>query len=99
MTQGGKIQVYNPQGFPPKVTPLAMAPRFDTVEGKSVYLIDTRFDDGDRLLEQIEAWFAEHMPLVNTVFVSKIGVYAEDDPRLWEEIRNEGAAAIMAVGH
>ena len=95
----GKITVYNPAGFPPKITPLTMAPRLESLEGKKVYLIDTRFDDGDRLLEQIEAWFGEHMPAVETVFVSKIGVYTEDDPRLWEEIRDAGAAAIMAVGH
>ena len=99
MSAADKLTVYNPMGFPPKITPLKMAERLKTLEGKSVYLIDTRFDDGDRLLEQIEAWFSEHMPSVNTVFVSKIGVYTEDDPRLWEEIRDAGAAAIMAVGH
>jgi len=98
-TADGSIRVHNPMGYPPTVTPLSMAPRFDTLEGKTVYLIDTRFDDGDKLLEQIEAWFGENMPSVNTVFVSKIGVYTEDDPRLWNEIRDRGAAAIMAVGH
>jgi hypothetical protein len=96
---GQKLKVLNPMGYPPEITQLGMAPRFDTLEGKKVYLIDTRFDDGDRLLEQIEAWFKENMPSVETVFVSKIGVYTEDDPRLWEEIQRENAVAIMAVGH
>ena len=93
------IRVYNPMGYPPQITQLRMAPRMKTLDGQTVYLIDTRFDDGDRLLEQIEAWLGEHMPSVKTVFVSKIGVYTEDDPRLWAEIHDRGAAAIMAVGH
>jgi len=93
------IRVHHPMGYPPQITQLRMAPRMETLEGQTVYLIDTRFDDGDRLLEQIETWFKTHMPSVNTVFVSKIGVYTEDDPRLWAEIRDSGGAAIMAVGH
>ena len=91
--------VLNPTGYPPKITPLRMAPRLDTLEGKTVYLVDTRFDDGDRLLRQFEAWFAEHMPSVKTVFVSKSGVYTEDDPILFQEIKEKGDAAIMAIGH
>ena len=91
--------VHNPMGYPPQITQVQMAPRLKSLEGKAVYLIDTRFDDGDRLLEQIEIWFHKHMPTVETVFVSKIGVYTEDDPRLWAEIRDSGGAAIMAVGH
>jgi hypothetical protein len=94
-----QITVHDPRGYPPEITQKGMAPRYDTLVGHPVYLIDTRFDDGDRLLVQIEAWFQENMPEVETVFVSKIGVYTEDDPRLWREIQERQGAAIMAVGH
>jgi hypothetical protein len=94
-----KIKVMNPMGYPPKIAQLGMAPRLDTLEGKTVYLVDTRFDDGDRLLQQMQAWFAEHMSTVNTVLVSKSGVYTEDDPELFQEIAEQGDAMIMAVGH
>jgi hypothetical protein len=94
-----RIKVMNPMGYPPEIVPLGMAPRLDTLDGKTVYLVDTRFDDGDRLLRQMEAWFAEQMPQVNTVFVSKRGVYTEDDPQLFQEIKEKGDAMIMTVGH
>ena len=89
----------NPMGYPPKITQLGMAPRLDTLEGKTIYLVDVRFDDGDRLLKQMQAWFEENMPGVKTVFVQKAGVYTEDDPKLFEEIKAKGDAMIMAVGH
>ena len=99
MSSEKKVAVLNPQGYPPKITQLGMAPRLASLEGKTVYLVDTRFDDGDRLLRQMEAWFSENMPAVTTKFVQKTGVYTEKDPKLFEEIKAQGDAAIVAVGH
>ncbi len=96
---GNKISVFNPMGFPPKITQLGMAPRLETLEGKTIYLVDVRFDDGDRLLKQMQGWFEENMPKVNTVFVQKSGVYMDDDPELFREIEEKGHAMIMAIGH
>ena len=93
------IKVMNPMGYPPKVTQLGMAPRLETLEGKTVYLVDCRFDDGDLLMGQMQAWFAEHMPSVKTVLRSKAGVYTEDDPELFQEIREVGDALVLGVGH
>lgn len=89
----------NPMGYPPKITPVGMAPRLERLDGKTVYLVDCRFDDGDRLLRQMQAWLAEHMPSVKTVFAQKSGVYTEDDPELFEEIKEKGDAVILGVGH
>jgi hypothetical protein len=94
-----KIRVMNPMGYPPAITPLGMAPRLDTLNGKAVYLVDCRFDDGDILLRQMQAWFGEHMPQVRTAFVQKSGVYTEDDNSLFEEIQQKGDAVILGVGH
>ena len=94
-----KIRVYNPTGYPPKITGMGMAPRPDSLAGKTVYLVDMRFDDSDRFLRQMQAWFKEHMPEVNTVFTSKSGIHTEDDPRLFQEIKEKGDAAILGVGH
>ncbi len=96
---GGKIRVLNPMGYPPKITQLGMAPRLDTLDGKTVYLVDVRFDDGDRLLQQMQGWFKENMPTVITVFKQKSGVYTKDDPELFREIKEKGHAMIMAIGH
>ena len=94
-----KIKVYNPMGYPPEITQLGMAERPETLEGKTVYLVDCRFDDGDLLLGQMQAWFNEHMPSVKTVLKSKSGVYTQDDPELFQEIQEKGDALVLGVGH
>jgi hypothetical protein len=93
------ISVLNPVGFPPKVTHKDLAPRIDTLNGKTVYLVDARFDDSDLFLMQVQNWFGEHMPGVNTKLVRLSTVYTQDDPRTWEEIKAHGDAAIIGVGH
>jgi hypothetical protein len=94
-----KITVFNPMGYPPKVVGKEMAPRIDTLDGKVVYLVDARFDDSDLFLKQMQAWFAERMPNVTTRFVQLSNVYTKDDPKTWEEIKRNGDAAIVGVGH
>ena len=99
MAADGKITVLNPLGFAPVVTRKELAPRLDTLAGKTVYLVDCRFDDSDVFLEQMRAWFAEHMPAVRTVVKPISSVYLYDDPKTWEEIKASGHAAILGVGH
>jgi len=99
MGEKDKIQVMNPMGYPPQITQLGMAPRLDTLDGKTVYLVDCRFDDGDILMTQMQAWFAEHMPAVKTVLRSKEGTYHDDDPKLFREIKERGDALVLGVGH
>ena len=94
-----KVSALNPMGYPPTIEQLGMAPRFESLDGKKIYLVDVHFVDGDKLLQQMQAWFAEHLPKARIVLASKAGVYTEDDPKLFGEIRENDAAAIMAVGH
>jgi hypothetical protein len=93
------LTVLNPMGFPPKVTAKPLAPRVDTLDGKTVYLVDCRFDDSDVFLKQVQTWLAEHMPGVRTVLKPISSVYLHDDPATWEEIKARGHAAIVGVGH
>ena len=94
-----KLTVLNPMGYPPKVSPKALAPRLDSLNGKTVFLVDCRFDDSDVFLTQVQAWFAEHLPQVNTQLVRLSSVYTRDDPATWEHIRANGDAALVGVGH
>ena len=94
-----KVTVLNPVGFPPKVVKKPLAPRLATLEGKTVYLVDCRFDDSDVFLKQMQAGFGEHMPGVRTVFKPISSVYLHDDPATWQEIKAKGHAAIIGVGH
>src|ERR1700687_3002790 len=96
---GEKITVFTPMGFPPKVARKAAAPRLESLDGKTIYLVDCRFDDSIELLKQVQAWFAEHMPSVKTRIISLSATYQHDDPKTWEEIKANGDAAIVGVGH
>ncbi len=93
------ITVFNPLGYPPKVNRKQPASRLDSLDGKTVYLVDSRFDDSVELLRQVQAWFAERMPGVRTKLVQMASYYGKDDPALWSEIRDQGHAAIIGVGH
>jgi hypothetical protein len=94
-----KIAVLNPVGIPPKISKKTPAPRLESLDGKTVYLVDCRFDDSIELLRQVQDWFAEHMPSVKTKIISLSATYQKDDPKTWEEIRANGDAAIIGVGH
>ena len=94
-----KLSVLNPVGFPPKVTRKPPAPRLDTLDGKTVYLVDCRFDDSDIFLGQMQTWFGEHLPGVRTIVKRISNVYLHDDPTTWEGIKSRGHAAILGVGH
>src|SRR5215471_20731411 len=94
-----KITVLSPVGFPPKVSKKSAAPRPESLNGKMVYLVDCRFDDSIELLKQVQGWFAEHMPAVRTKIVSLSTTYQHDDPKTWDEIKANGDAAIVGVGH
>jgi hypothetical protein len=91
--------VFSPVGTPPKITRKTAAPRLETLEGKTIYLVDCRFDDSIELLKQVAAWFAAHMPNVKTRIVSLSATYQKDDPKTWDEIKANGDAAIIGVGH
>jgi hypothetical protein len=76
----------------------AMAPRLDTVNGKTVYLVNQGFGGSDIFMEQLQAWFAEHMPTVKTVLKRKTGFIFRDDTKdLWKEIKEKGDAVIFGV--
>lgn len=98
-TAGVKLTVLNPMGYPPAITRKTAAPRLESLDGKTIYLVDARFDDSIELLKQVQAWFGEHMPGVTTKIVSMSAYYGHDDPKTWEEIKANGDAAIVGVGH
>jgi hypothetical protein len=94
-----KLSVHNPVGYPPKIVPKPMAPRLQGLDGKTIYLVDPRFDDSGLFLRQVKNWFADHMPSVTTQLVEMSSVYTKDDPKTWEMIKAQGDGAIIGVGH
>ena len=94
-----QITVLNPMGQPPPIARVPMAPRFTTLEGKTIYIVDVGFTDTHQLFTEMQKLLSEKYP--NTTFIvrTKIGTYFEDDPKLWAEIKEKGGGMIMGVGH
>jgi hypothetical protein len=94
-----KIEALNPRGTPPPIQLVPMAPRLSSLENKTIYLVSDGFPGADHFLDQVANWFKKNIPSVTTVFRLKAGGFADDDPKLWAEIKAKGQAVIMAIGH
>ena len=76
----------------------SMADRPDSLDNKTVYLVDTGFGGSSRFMIQLQQWFAKNMPLVKTVRRRKPGTpFIGTAPELYKEIREKGDAAILGV--
>lgn len=95
------ITVLNPAVASRMANRLPLAPRLNTLDGKTIYMIDINWGGPEAALnvfEEMQAWFAQNMPGVKTVIRMKKGGYEMDDPELWKEIgEGKGDAAILGV--
>ena len=91
------LTVHDPRGYPPKVTAKRLAPRLEALDGKLVHLVDCLFDNSEVFMQQLQGWFAEHMPQVRTEIVKPRESWV-DDPAMRAKVVKEADAAIFAVG-
>ncbi len=94
--------IHDPR-FQPKQTEgalesLTMAPRLTTLEGKTVYLVDTGFAGSREFMEELQDWLNRNRPEITTVLRHKKTSMFTDEPELWREIKDDGDAAILGVG-
>ncbi len=96
-----KITVLSPRGKPPAIQLKPMAPRLDTLDGKTVYLINDGYLGTDILLGEMMAWFKANMPKVNVLYKPMTGGgFTAEDPVLWAELKAKKAdAVVMGMGH
>lgn len=106
----GRVAVLNPEGYRTVVadgdpvdradgSASALAPRLESLDGKTVYLVDTGFGGSGTFLDEMETWFSRRMPGVTTVRRRKTGHVFGNDPKdpLWTEIKERGQAAVLGV--
>jgi hypothetical protein len=98
-TEPGKIEGLNPRGNPPPIQLVPMAPRLQSLDGKRIYLVSDGFPGADTFLKQISVWFSKNVPGATTVYRLKSGGFADDDPKLFAELKEKANAVIMAIGH
>jgi hypothetical protein len=98
-SDGAKITVVNPRGQVPPRQLIPMAPRLDSLDGKTIYIVDIRWSYTGQFTEELRDILSERYP--NTKFIrrEKSGPYGEADPNLWAEIQKEGDGMILATGH
>jgi len=94
----GKITVYNPMGAPPPIQMKAMAERLNTLDGKTIYMVNTGFIGTDRFMEIMTEWFAVNYPKTTIVNSGDAGM-ANISPALRAEIKEKADAVIIGLGH
>jgi hypothetical protein len=95
-----KITVLNPLGTPPPIKLKNMAPRMDTLDGKTIYIVDDGFVGGDNLLIEMQDWFHANYPKTTIVFKRKGGgAFDVEDKPLWAEIQQKANGVIIGMGH
>ena len=94
-----KITVLNPRGIQPPIRLIPMAPRLDTLDGKTIYIVDTKYPLTAPFVQEVFKVMKEKYPKTTWIFREKLGSYFDDDPKLWAEIKEKGQGMIMAIGH
>jgi len=96
-----KITVLNPVCSNKVAERVPLTPRrFSSLEGKRIYIVDSGWGGptgGYALFEVMQDWFSQHIPSAKTILVKKKGMWADDDPALWQRIKTDGDAAIIGL--
>jgi hypothetical protein len=96
------ITVLNPAISSPMVERVPLAPRADTLEGKTIYLVDLQWGGpqaGYSVFEEMQKWFSKNMPSVKVELRRSSGGWMGDDPALRKEIAEKKAAgAVIGIG-
>lgn len=94
-----KIRILNPRGIQPAIQKIPMAVRSGSMDGKTIYIVDTKYPNTKPFVHKLQENLAAKYPKTNWVNIDKRGNYMEDDPQLWAEIKEKAHGAIVLIGH
>lgn len=93
------MDLLNPLGQPETtLQEMHMAERLPTLDGKTVYLVETGFAGAKEFMEEVQGWFTRNRPKIKTVFRSKGNNTFANDPVLWNEVKKNADAVFFGVG-
>jgi len=95
-----KIVVMNPRGIQPEIRKIPMAERQSTLDGKTVYIVDTKYPNTKPFVNELQSSLQAKYPKTTWVIREKYGMYMDDDPALWKEAKEKAdGGAIVLIGH
>ena len=94
-----KITVLNPMGTPPPIELKPMAPRLDTIEGKTIYIVNDGYPGSNILCAEMQKGFSEQFPNTTFIYKDKRGGMGGRDEALWAEMAEKADAMIIPLGH
>ncbi len=94
-----KFTVLNPMGTPPPIELNPMAPRLDTIEGKTIYIVNDGYPGSNILCAEMQKGFSEQFPNTTFVYRDKQGGMGGRDQALWAEMEEKADAMIIPLGH
>ena len=89
---------FQPRDTTDNLSALKMAERLNSLEGKTVFLVDTGFAGAKEFMDVLLEWFKANRPEIKIELRHKKTSMFTDEPELWEEISKKGDAAILGVG-
>jgi len=94
-----KITVLSPLGTPAPIQLKPQAPRLNTLDGKTIYLVNTGYIGTDRLMNVMTDWFKANYPKTNVAYRVSKGGMTNVDKELWAEIGEKADAVVLGLGH
>jgi hypothetical protein len=93
-----QYEVMNPRGSIPPVKMLPLVNRIPDLNGKSLYIVNTRKPHAEETLLAVVNSVRERFPRAEIKYIMKKTSYRDDEPELWKEVADKADAAIVGPG-
>lgn len=89
-------EALNPRGIPEPIKLTPLAPRISDLNDKTVYVVNCGKTYSEEILAAIAKLLPEYFPRVKVVHTTKKKFYGENEPELWNEVKERANAVIIA---
>lgn len=93
-----QYEVVNPRGSIPPIKLLPLVSRVPDLNGKVLYIVNTRKPHAEETLLAVASSVKERFPRAEIKYIMKKTSYRDDEPELWKEVADNADAAIVGPG-